>query len=292
MSIVTVEDHIEDSDTDTCLFCGEPEMAQVHEIWGDREFSIETCCEGMHESFTEFLNEDPRRAGAWLSSQGLGQWLPGGPRVGLQELHQPGVRRVIDRNGQLILDWNIDVRAIRWRDARDFVRQHHRHCPPPAGWKFGASLYNGRERIGVVMVGRPVARKLDHTRVVEVNRLCIRDDIERELWNGCSKLYAWASQQARKRKFARIVTYTLIREDGTSLRAAGWVPEAITKGGSWHRRGRARVDKTSTEAKVRWAPAWCAVPACDRIIPVGTEFLDGRLAAREAATAPRYTVAA
>jgi hypothetical protein len=30
-----------------CLFCGEPELVEIHEVW-DHEFMFETCCEGLH----------------------------------------------------------------------------------------------------------------------------------------------------------------------------------------------------------------------------------------------------
>lgn len=76
--------------------------------------------------------------------------------------------------------------------------------------------------------------------------------------------YGWTVREARKRKFARIITYILKSEDGTSLRVASWVPEEMTSGGSWSRAGRAREDKTSTERKVRWAPPWCVAPAAAR----------------------------
>lgn len=39
---------------------------------------------------------------------------------------------------------------------------------------------------------------------------------------------------------------------------SGWIPEAKTKGGSRGCASRPRVDKTSTEPKVRWSPGWCS----------------------------------
>lgn len=263
-----------------CLFCGQPELAELVEVWGPREFMVETCCPGMHEAVNEFLAKDPKAAAAWLS--GLSDGI-------LQHVHGPGVRRVIDAGGQLVLDWNLHTAPVAWSDAKRFVADHHRHCPPPAGWRFGTGLRNGPgidSLIGVVIVGRPVARALDQKRVVEVNRLCIRDDISRDLvWNACSMGYAWASKQARKRGFQRIVTYTLESEDGTSLRAAGWVPEAKTRGGTWNCPSRPREDKTSTEPKVRWSPAWCAgagvvagAAASSRVAPRARSTAPGRSA--------------
>ena len=125
--------------------------------------------------------------------------------------------------GSLLLDWNPRIVTVSQARAKAFVREHHAHCPPPAGWRFGAGLCNGHELIGVVMVGRPVARRLDPARVVEVNRLCIRRDLPHGLtWNACSMLYAWSAREAKARGYDRIVTYTLDSEPGTTLRAAGW----------------------------------------------------------------------
>jgi len=242
-----------------CPHCNQPEVAEIFEVYADRNFQIETCCEGMHEAVNDFLSDNPKAAGAWLSG------LSGGI---LGQLHGPGVRRIIPNesgDGQLVIDWNLSVTPVAQKVAKEFVRTHHRHCPPPAGWRFGTGVSNGpgpEGLIGVVMVGRPVARALNQSTVVEVNRLCIRDDISPGLvWNGCSLLYGWASRQARKRGMGKIITYTLESEDGTSLRAAGWIPESKTKGGSWNCASRPRTDKTSTEPKVRWAPAWCSCVA-------------------------------
>lgn len=232
-----------------CIFCGDEELVQIHDVWSAREFMLDTCCPTLHDQVIHFLNEDPKQAGKWLGE------------LGLDELGLGSVRRLFDNNCQLQIDWNLEVRRVQRDTARGFVAAHHEHCPPPPGWRFGAGLMNGGELIGVVMVGRPVARMLDPNRVVEVNRLCINREIAPELvWNGCSKLYGWAAREARKRGYAKIITYTLESEDGTSLRAAGWIPERMTAGGSWNRAGRSRLDKTSIERKVRWAPAWCAQP--------------------------------
>lgn len=50
----------------------------------------------------------------------------------------------------------------------------------------------------------------------------------------------------------KIVTYTLSGEHGTSLRAAGWIEDGPTGGGTWNRAGRPRTDRAPTLAKTRW----------------------------------------
>lgn len=235
-----------------CLFCGEPERVSVFEVWGDGCFQLDTCCQGIQEAATEALAEDPRAASEWLSRLPLSGDEGDDAPTFAELIGKP--RRVIDdAAGTLLLDWNPQIVPIKWSDAKAFVREHHRHCKPPAGWRFGAGIRNGHTLIGVVMVGRPVARKLDRTKVVEVNRLCIRTDIATGLaWNACSMGYGWAAREAKKRGFERVITYTLDSEAGTTLKAAGWTPEAVTRGGSWNRPSRARTDAAPTVKKTRW----------------------------------------
>ena len=213
------------------------------EVWSPREFSIQTCCEGMHEAVADFLAADPKSAARWLN------------RKGLTGISPRGARRVIDDQGQLLIDWHIELRPIEQKQAKALVASHHRHCAkPPAGWRFGAGIYNGPELIGAVMVGRPVARGFDPRSVVEVNRLVVRDDIAAELrWNACSMSYAWAAKEARRRGFSKAITYTLERETGTSLRAAGWTLEGPVKGRSWDTRSRPRLDHMAIVDKQRWS---------------------------------------
>jgi hypothetical protein len=65
-------------------------------------------------------------------------------------------------------------------------------------------------------------------------------------------LYAAAWRAARALGYKRLITYTLKEEEGTSLKAAGWSIVGETKGGSWHRKGRPRVDRHPTGQKTLW----------------------------------------
>lgn len=135
----------------------------------------------------------------------------------------------------------------------DFIDEHHRHHHPPQGWKFGVAVYNGRVLVGVAVVGRPVSRviqKADPT-TLEVTRCCTAGD-ERLRRHAASKLYALAAREAKKLGARKVITYILETEKGTSLKAAGWVPVAKTKGGSWNTPARPRTDKAPTCRKVRW----------------------------------------
>ena len=50
--------------------------------------------------------------------------------------------------------------------------------------------------------------------------------------NVCSFLYSRAARIAKEMGYAKIITYILESEPGTSLKAAGWVLEADGVGGS------------------------------------------------------------
>lgn len=55
----------------------------------------------------------------------------------------------------------IEICPITLREANAFVEQHHRHHGPIVGHKFSIGLSNGKEIVGVAIVGRPVSRHLD-----------------------------------------------------------------------------------------------------------------------------------
>lgn len=130
-------------------------------------------------------------------------------------------------------------------EANAFVAQHHRHHQPVVGHLFsiGAALSN--KIVGVVIVGRPVARLRDDGLTAEVTRLCT--DGTR---NACSFLYGAAARAAFALGFKKIGTYILATENGTSLCAAGWRQIAEIKGRSWTTPSRPRVDKHPTQDKL------------------------------------------
>jgi len=130
-------------------------------------------------------------------------------------------------------------------EAKAFVQQHHRHHKAPIGsiFQIGASVDN--KVVGVVIVGRPVARKLQDGYTAEVTRLCT-DGTK----NVCSKLYAAAWRAAKAMGYRRLITYILESERGTSLRAAGWKEIGRAGGLSWNVPSRPRVDKCPTQMKI------------------------------------------
>ena len=153
-----------------------------------------------------------------------------------------------------VLDFKLRLVPVSFSAARAFIGRHHRHCGPPHAWRFGAGVMNGSALMGVVIVGNPVAPAFNGRGIVEVNRLCVRDDLDPMLrWNCCSKLYAHAAAEAERRGFNRIITYTRADEDGASLRASGWTSEGAAGGQGWHSARRARSNTNAWIAKERWS---------------------------------------
>lgn len=142
---------------------------------------------------------------------------------------------------------SLQVQPITFAEAAEFIRQNHRHHLPPVSHKFSIAANDGREVVGVIVVGRPVARNLDDGLTAEVTRCCT--DGTR---NAASMLYGAAWRAARAMGYRRLLTYTLQTEPGTSLRAAGWKLVGETSGGSWSRPSRKRVDLHPLQGKLRW----------------------------------------
>lgn len=141
----------------------------------------------------------------------------------------------------------LDNQPITYPEACEYIRLHHRHHLPPQGWKFGIAVNDGEQIVGIVTVGRPVARHLDDGWTLEATRVCT--DGTR---NACSKLYGLAWQATKALGYKRLITYTLETEGGASLRGAGWICLGKTGGGSWSRKDRPRVDTHPTAPKLIW----------------------------------------
>lgn len=121
------------------------------------------------------------------------------------------------------------IRPINLKDANEFVNKHHRHHKGVTGYKFAIScIDDNSEIIGVAICGRPVSRYLDNGETIEVNRLCTLG-----ARNACSLLYSRCCQIAKAMGYKKIITYTLLSENGSSLKASGFVCEGVAGGEIW-----------------------------------------------------------
>ena len=141
----------------------------------------------------------------------------------------------------------LELQPIDYQEACLFIQKHHRHHLPPQGWKFGIGVNDGNDIVGVITIGRPVARHIDNGSTLEVTRCCT--DGTR---NACSILYASAWRATRALGYKRLITYILKSERGTSLIAAGWKIIGECGGGAWNRKGRPRIDKHPTQTKIMY----------------------------------------
>lgn len=137
---------------------------------------------------------------------------------------------------------------INLDEANAYIEQHHRHHGPVVGHKYSIGLAVDCEIIGIVIVGRPVARGFDDGLTLEVTRLCT-DGTK----NACSMLYGAAWRAAKALGYKRIITYTLSSEVGTSLQAAGWRVLHEVKGRSWSCQSRPRIDTHPLQDKLCWS---------------------------------------
>ena len=141
----------------------------------------------------------------------------------------------------------LHLQPITLKAARLFVDMHHRHHRAPQGGLFAIAANDGREVVGVAIVGRPVARNLQDGWTAEVTRLCTLGTA-----NCASMLYAACWRAARAMGYRRLISYVLKSEPGTSLKAAGWRELYTNSGGSWNVPSRPREVKYPTEPKTLW----------------------------------------
>lgn len=143
---------------------------------------------------------------------------------------------------------SLHITPIGLDEANAFVEAHHRHHDPVPGAKFCVAVSDEAGQVrGVAIVGRPVSRMLDDGWTLEVNRVCTDG-----MHNACSILYGACRRVGFGLGYRRIITYTLPKEGGASLRAAGWRLLGERGGGSWSRTSRPRVDTAPTQAKLLW----------------------------------------
>ena len=160
----------------------------------------------------------------------------------------PNIRRV-SRITDYQIDYKIEVKEIEFKVLKEFVTKYHRHNKAPVGWKFGFGAYNGNDLVAVVSAGRPVARAYNNKPILEVNRLCVNDQIDKwKVFNACSKLYSSAVKKAKKMGYKKVITYIRADENGSSLRASNFKKESHVRGRPYIRNGIKRelevIDKS------------------------------------------------
>lgn len=142
----------------------------------------------------------------------------------------------------------MDAVPLHLKQANDFVRRLHRHSNPTVGCEFAVGCELGGKLVGVAIAGRPVCRRHDDGRSLEILRVCTDGTP-----NACSFLYGRVARLARLMGNTRVLTYTLEKESGASLKAVGARITGRVEPQEWSVPSRPRrTQLVYQEPKLRW----------------------------------------
>lgn len=228
---------------DPCPYCGgfDARLADCDDE--SRTFEMEYCCDTSMWEWEAELRSIPRANWKYFFRAHYGI----------------DIRAVTEGpDGALYLDWGLSIETIGRREAQAFVNRYHRHNRATIGDRLRLCAMNGPDLVAVCVAGRPEARNNPQYSALEVTRLCVRDDLELPALkaNAASQLYSEVARRARLMQgVERVITYTLVSEEGTSLKAIGWTPLYVTaeRPKGWDCPSRPRdSSRTPNEPKVLW----------------------------------------
>ena len=137
---------------------------------------------------------------------------------------------------------------VSQKNANVWVNATHRHLSAPRGDLFRVGLSDGAALLAVGIAGRP-CRMLQDGKTAEFLRIA---SVAAPDVNACSVLYGALRRAGKALGYVRFVTYTLPGEPGTSLKAAGFEDDGLTRGGEWSRPSRQRRKAEQASQKRRW----------------------------------------
>ena len=142
----------------------------------------------------------------------------------------------------------LKVIPLTLKEANNFVKLFHRHNLPAIGCKFAIGAIKNDILIGVAIAGRPINRFLDNKLTLEILRVCTNGTR-----NANSFLYSKVKVIGKAMGYEKIITYTLQKESGASLKAINAIPVAKIKPQEWNTNKRKRkTQKVYKENKIRW----------------------------------------
>ncbi len=137
---------------------------------------------------------------------------------------------------------------LHLREANEFVAKFHRHNLPTVGGKFAVGTAVDGKLVGVAIAGRPVARRLDDGKTLEILRVATDGTP-----NANSFLYGRVKRIGQLMGYTKILTYTLEEESGASLRAVGAKPTGPLESHEWGNPNRPRKSQNVYhKPKYRW----------------------------------------
>lgn len=136
--------------------------------------------------------------------------------------------------------------------ATPFVKRVHRRLPNVQGAMWAISVRMGSAIVGVALVGHPARLWMEDNATLAVLRVAVLEGNP----NACSMLYGACSRAAKSMGADNLVTYTHGDEHGSSLKAANWVSDGMTRGGEQDRPSRGRAAVVDARPKRRWWAPW------------------------------------
>jgi hypothetical protein len=116
------------------------------------------------------------------------------------------------------------------------------------GGKFALGVSVGGKLVRVAVAGRPVARRLDDGRTLEVLRVCTDGTP-----NANSFLHGRVKRIAALMGYSKVITYTLKEESGASLKAASGKFVGEVEPQEWSGPSRPRKSQeVYAKVKVKW----------------------------------------
>lgn len=140
--------------------------------------------------------------------------------------------------------------------AKRWVKAHHSRLKNLTGALAAVAVEADRVLVCVAVVGQPKARKFQIGTIAEVTRVA-SDGTAR---HACSMAYGAARRLALAMAYRRIISYTHLDEPAYALKAAGFWPVALTRGGEWDRPSRSRQMMLDPRKKIRWEAGPDALP--------------------------------
>lgn len=134
----------------------------------------------------------------------------------------------------------LELRPIGVREACAVVKRLHRHLPRVVGGLFASSIFVSGELVGVGVASQPKAPRSRDGFTVEITRIATDGHA-----NACSRLYGALCRASTAVGYRRAITFTRLDEPGTSLRAAGFAEDGLTREQSWDRPSRSRSAEPS-----------------------------------------------
>jgi hypothetical protein len=148
---------------------------------------------------------------------------------------------------------NVRLEISHSEDIDVWIKERHYLRSVPCGARIRMIFKNrGHEVIGVMMWCRPVSRKIDQWRILELARMYFIDDTPRFIESHCLSL---ARKHIRKYmpEIKGVISYSSTGEghEGTIYEADGWFQLGVTKNPpSWETRP-GRTDRDLSD-KIRW----------------------------------------